>query len=495
MKFVAASLAAIVMASPAMAQDPAFDRAVAAVEERLQAIDTVPDVIPGRTLIMVKAGQAPVMNIKGSTRVEGGQPITEDTPMYIASMTKAFVGLMAARLDEMGVMPLDSTLGTYFPDMKVEGVDVGAITMRQLLSHQPGFEAPALNLRTAYTDTVPVGDYTAVVNAVGSATEPGFSYSNLGYLLYGAALERKTNKSWRAWIDDIVFDPLGMQHSSARTSDFTEVTHLHERFEDGWRTYAPKTDDIMHAAGGLVLSPADMARWLAANAGQEGGIPRSTFATAQTKQVDISQNQGPMKCSGYALGWRRCEVYGLTFLEHGGGYTGMRSEMIVLPEQGVGFAVMFNSDSMTGTLSGNLMLTFVSAYAGQTDGIVSADELKAKFVEDTTAYRTNRSERERKALADEKWGGWTWHPDAAALTEFGGRYASPGFGELVLAVEGDALVGTLNGKAVSFRPAVNDLFGAKLVTTGEMEPFAIQRDDAGMISAVDYGGVVFTRAR
>ena len=92
----------------------------------------------------------------------------------------------------------------------VEGVDVGKLTMQQLLSHQLGFQARALNFRTAYTDLVPIDQYPAVVNASGKATRPGFDYDNLGYLLYAAALEKRTGKSWRAWIEDIVFDPLGI---------------------------------------------------------------------------------------------------------------------------------------------------------------------------------------------------------------------------------------------------------------------------------------------
>ena len=479
----------------AQGKDPAFDRAVAAVNDRVQAIDTVPDVIPGRAIIMVKAGERPHIDVRGSTRVEGGQPLTENTPMYIASMTKAFVGLMAVRLDEMGIMPLDATLGELFPKMKVEGVDVGVLTMRQLLSHQLGFEVPALNMRTAYTDTVPVDDYPTVVNAIGKATKPGFDYSNLGYLLYGAALEKKTGKSWRAWIDDIVFDPLSMTYSSARTSDFSEVSHNHERYEDGWRTYRPKSDDIMHAAGGLVISPGDMARWLAANAGQGSAIPRAIFDEAQRSQVDVDMSQGPMKCTGYTFGWRRCEVYGLIFLEHGGGYTGMRSEMVVLPDKGVAFASIFNSDSMTGGLSGQLMQVFLSAYAGKMDDLPSVEDLKARYVADTDEYRTNRSERERKKMADERWGGWTWKPDVAALAEYVGTYRNPAFGKLDLVVDLNGLSGKLNGKQVSLRPAKKDLFGALLETTGDLNPLKVERDGSGAIRAVDVDGVLFERVK
>jgi hypothetical protein len=52
---------------------------------------------------------------------------------------------------------------------------------------------------------------------------------------------------------------------------------------------------------------------------------------------------------------------GEVFLEHGGSYTGMRGQMVILPKRGVGFAAMFNSDSMTGGLSEELARTFITA--------------------------------------------------------------------------------------------------------------------------------------
>lgn len=481
------------LAQPAMAADPAFDRAVAAVEARMAPIDKMDNVIPGRAIVMVKAGRPPVIDVKGSTRVEGGKPIAADTPMYIASMTKAFVGLMAVRLDELGIMPLDSTLGSYFPAMKVEGVDVGKLSMKQLLSHQLGFEAKALNVRTAYTDLVPIDQYATVVNASGKATKPGFEYDNLGYLLYAAALEKRTGKSWRAWIDDVVFDPLGMEHSSARTSDFAEVSRLHERYQDSWRVYEPKSDDVMHAAGGLVVAPGDMARWLAANAGQASAIPQPIFDEAHSSQVAIERSMGPMKCTGYAFGWQRCEMNGLRFLEHGGGYTGMRSEMIVLPDKGVAFAAMFNSDSMTGGLGGQLAMAFVAAYSGQMEGVPTPEQLHTKYVEQTTAYRNNRSKEERERLADPTWQGWAWKPNEVALAEYGGAYRHPALGELRVGVEGKALVGRLNGTLVTLRPAAKDLFGATLATTSGMEKLVANRDSVGKVVSLDYADDLFLR--
>lgn len=490
MRMMIGVMAMALTTQPALAQETGrFERAVAAVEARIAETDKL-GTYPGRALVMVKVGEAPVIDVVGRTRAEGGEAATGETPFYIASMTKAFVGLMAVRLDEMGVLSLDTTIGEIFPEMTVEGVDFDGLTMRDALSHQLGFRAVPLNIRTAYTDLVAVDEYPAIVNASGEANGEAFRYDNLGYLLYGAALEKKTGRSWRSWIDDIVFDPLGMTHTSARTSDFREVSHLHEEYEDGWRTYAPKSDAVMHAAGGLHVSANDMARWLAANAGAPSAIPREIFGAAQAAQVPLDMAQGPMKCTGYAFGWRRCEALGFDFLEHGGGYTGMRSEMIVLPEEGVGFAVVFNSDSMTGGLSGKLMQTFLMSYAGADGELPDPAAFVADYAQDTKDYRANRSQRERDALAA-LGGGWT--PSSAELIAISGTYRHAAAGTIELVVAGDRLAGEINGTAIMLRPSEKDRFLASMTTDPTLEDFAVVRDARGAVTGLTYSDVPFAR--
>lgn len=493
MKAWIAAIAVGISGQPATAAETPFQKAVAAVDARMSLIDAMDDVIPGRMIVAVEAGRDPVIDARGVTRAEGGTEVSADTAFYVASMTKAFVGLMAVRLDAAGVMPLESTVAQVFPEMKVPGVDLGALTMRRLLSHRLGFRASALNIRTAYTDLVPVKDYAAIVSVAAQPIEQDFRYDNLGYLLYAAALEKKTGRSWRSWIDDIVFDPLGMQHSSARASDFDQVSHLHERFEDGWRIYPPKSDSIMHAAGGLVVSAADMARWLQANVGDPSPVPAKQFAIAHAAQVAVSVDDGPIRCTGYAFGWRRCELMGEAFLAHGGSYTGMRGQMIILPQRGVGFATVFNSDSMTGGLSDQLAQTFIMTILGREDQLPAPEAFAARYAERAAEYRTNRSAEAVRLRADAKWGGWQWKPAPSALLEFAGTYDHPAMGRLNLAVRGNRLVGELNGTGLLLEAAKPDLFAAVLATDGELEELVFPRTPAGAVGGAVFQGRRFER--
>lgn len=484
--FGAAAVMSIVVASPVAAQQSDdYSRAVEAVQARMARIDDQEGRIPGRVLVFAKAGEQPIVDVRGVSHVERGTPVDGETPFYIASMTKAFVGLMALRLDRMGVMPLDMSLAEAYPDMRVKGVDLTKVTMRHALSHRLGFHSQLLSMRTAYTDEVAVSDYAAVVNASQERTDSEFSYSNIGYILYAGALEKRTGRSWKAWLDEVVLHPLEMQHSSARTSDVPEASHTHEIYESGWRVYPPKTDDIMHAAGGLFVSGEDMARWLAANAGDASGIARDVFEAAQHPLSKITREIGPMQCSAYALGWAVCDVAGVRVLEHGGTYTGARSEMIVLPDQGVGFAAMFNSDSMTGGLGAQLMLTFAAEMAGVGEQLPPPDTLATRYAQKADRYRRDRSQSEDDA-------GAPFVADPAILARYTGRYINPAAGELRLALEAGELVGWVNEMELFFTPTAKNEFEARLRTSADVDPFVITMGDKGRVTSIEWADMTFT---
>jgi hypothetical protein len=151
-------MAGVLTAAQAPGADNSFGRAVQAVEARLTEIDKIENTIPGRAIVAVQVGHRPLIDVHGTTRITDGEPVSPATPFYIASMTKAFVGLMAIRLDEAGIMPLGLTLSEVFPDMTVTGVNLRQVTMRRLLSHQVGFTAQALHIPfrvTFYVCAVP----------------------------------------------------------------------------------------------------------------------------------------------------------------------------------------------------------------------------------------------------------------------------------------------------------------------------------------------------
>ncbi len=211
-----AAVSAISLLPAAMAQTPE-----AAAERSDAFLDGFPDLGPGYAVVAVTADDVLLNHVQGERRASTGAPLTLETPIYIASQTKAFMGLLAARLDAEGVLRLDSAITDHWPDIQFpDGVDPSTYTMRDLITHQVPIDAGLITTLEAYVTRVNPADYPALIASVATAREPGYDYSNLGYNIYGAILETVTGKTWQDWLDDGVLHPLNLERTSARTSDF-----------------------------------------------------------------------------------------------------------------------------------------------------------------------------------------------------------------------------------------------------------------------------------
>jgi len=484
MRIPSALLAASLMATPALAQN--VDRAEAASRQVLalaQASRAPASAPPALAVVVVRPGVAPVIYVDGVADVRSGAPADGDTPFYIASMTKAYVGLLAATLDQNGVFDLDQTLTDVWPDLRITDRDAATITFRQLLSHQAAIENGDLTGATAYVREIPVGEYGPML-ARSTPRAEGFDYDNLGYVVYGAALELKTGRHWRDWLGGSVIAPLGMDHTAPRTSGWPVAAAGHEWIGDGrWQTRTVKTDELMHAAGGLMTSADDMARWLTANAGRTI-LPQAAYAEAQTSLVAAEADQEGIACQGYALGWRTCLVAGETVLLHGGGYTGARSGMAVVPRLGVGVAVLSNSDGMTGYLSGALIKAFLTSLLDPAYQAQTPEAFGQAFGEMLTTQMKRREGRLAKTQAEAVWQGWTWTPDADALDAYVGRYRAE-LGEVTVEKSGDGLRLRMGAIERTLRPAAPDLFGAQSSPISGPEEARFVRED-GRIVRLDW---------
>lgn len=488
MRFPFLFTAALIVSAPAMATNQTdFDRAVSRVQPLVEATRAVPGAAPAFAFIAVRRGAPPLILVDGVADVRSGAKADGDTPFYIASMTKAYMGLLAAELDRQGVLKLDSTLADHWPDLRIPGTDTKAVTLRNLLTHHLLFENDALSFRTAYTDEVAVADYPALLASHSALRKPGFSYSNLGYLIYGAILEKETGRSWKEWLRDALFQPLGLRHTSARGSDFPVVIAAHQWTEQGWHALSMKSDPLMHAAGGLVTSPNDMARWLQAHL-DGSGLPVTAYEVARsTIPYPASKGDG-QSCDGYALGWSHCAAHGITYLTHGGGYTGFRSVMTIMPERGIGFAFLTNSDSMTGSLNAKLQESFVRALS---DPAYAPDPaaFAADYGAQVAKQAENRAERDKKDLADIKWQGWAWKPSTATLSRYVGRYRSPAHGDMIVRMDGGALKAAIGAYSMDLVPAAENLF-AGINNPAEKRSPVLFDSDAGTVTWDD---TIFSR--
>lgn len=486
-------------AAPAERLAPAaFDRASAAVVALADAVQDSPGASPALAVVLVRRNGAPVIWVDGEVE-PGGAAAGPDTPFYIASMTKAYVGLLAAEMDRRAVLPLDTRLDAVWPDLSIAAApDAGAVTLQDLLGHRMPFANEPLSYRTSYVDRPPVSDYRRLLETASEPRGATFQYTNLGYLLYGAALELKTGRDWRDALAEEVTGPLGLTRTTAFSSRLAPGTAAGgaQRTPDGWSPAPLKPDALMHAAGGLVASPADMARWLQAHlrGGLGRGPSRKAFARARTPVSTQSGAFEGVPCHAYALGWHLCTIAGVEVHMHGGGYTGVRSSMAWSDELGVGVAVLSNSDSMTGALSARLAKEFVSlladpAYRAPDPAAFAAEH--AGRVDGLVAARV-------KAVADRRarpeWRGWSWRPAPTELDAYVGVYRHPAFGTLEIMREGDGVALRFGEMRLALEPASRDLFGGTAGPLDAADPVWFERDAAGRPTTLAWNDLRFVRA-
>jgi CubicO group peptidase (beta-lactamase class C family) len=269
-------------ASPVTAD--AWTRITAEVGAFLDRVEALEEYPPGAAVVIVTPGGRRYIRVHGETK------------------TKAYMGLLAARLDVEGVLPLDMTLARIWPNLKLPagGRQAGAVRLRDLLVHSVPFRAQEITFLEAYVRDVAPSEYPGLIERYAVARPDGFQYDNLGYNIYAAAVEAKTGRNWRDWLKERVFSPLKMTHTSGRTSGYPadQIAWSHQRAgaaqddwarADGWYLIAPKTDGMMQSAGGLMTSANDMARWLEAQLEGEGpagsGLTRQIFARARLQNA------------------------------------------------------------------------------------------------------------------------------------------------------------------------------------------------------------------
>ena len=170
----------------------------------------------------------------GIAKQDGQVPMTKDTPVYIASITKLYTATAIMRLYEKGILSLDDPMSKYLPEELIQGIHVykgkdysHEITIKQLLSHTSGIadyytEKPkgGKSLFELFLEE-PERSWTVdeTIERARNDLEPNFppgtdaSYSDTNFQLLGKIIEAVTVKPLHAVYEDFFFRPLGLKHT------------------------------------------------------------------------------------------------------------------------------------------------------------------------------------------------------------------------------------------------------------------------------------------
>jgi CubicO group peptidase (beta-lactamase class C family) len=297
------------------------------------------NVIPGALVAVASGGE--ILHIKGYglANVELSVPVSEDSVFEIGSISKQFVAAAALMLVEEGRLDLDAGIHEYLPYLPGEWL---GITMRQLLNHTSGIpDYEEIRSYDVYRYRLTPEEVIRIAQSrpVDFAPGQGWYYSNTGYFLASMIVERIEGLPIGAVLEKRIFGPLEM--TATRFADPEAI--IANRVAGYWVNRVgelinrnPTETSSTLAAGGLLSSAGDLAKWDAALAGDE-------LLGAESKRIMWTSAVLPSgEDTEYALGWRVTPYLGMRSQSHSGQVAGFVAHFARYPENDVAFIVFMN---------------------------------------------------------------------------------------------------------------------------------------------------------
>ena len=306
--------------------------------------------LPALAVAVAKNGEIVAAGAVGTRRAGVEIPVSLDDRFHIGSDTKAMTALLASILAEEGKLSWNATPAKVFTEF-ASAMDAGfaKVTLEQLLSHTSGLPSDNEDIGVVWNQAqLQEGNLDAmrlfIVREWSKkplASTPGkrFEYSNMGYIVAGAMIERVTGTTWDELIVERVFLPLGLTTAGLGCQSSLgkmDAPLGHAIIDGNTKSFlaGPNGDNqaILGPAGIANMSILDFARWASWNAGQGKRGPAlvraETVRKLQTPVIQLTprsdaQPGTPQIKGGYGLGWGVVEVdFARHPLLHHGGSNG-----------------------------------------------------------------------------------------------------------------------------------------------------------------------------
>ena len=304
------------------------------------------DDIAGAVVAVVKDGQVLFAKGYGFADMKTRKPVSvDDTLFRPGSISKTFTWTAVMQLVEQGKIDLDRDVNEYI-DFKIPAPFGKPVTMRNLMTHTPGWEESIKELFVANpSDMYPIGEYLKK-RLPKQIYPPGTTpaYSNYGATLAGYIVSRVSGMPFEDYIEKNIFQPLGMTHATFRQPLPDNLKPLMSEGYDK-ASEPSKSFEVGEAgpAGALSVSAADMAKYMIAHL-QNGEYNGARILKTDTAQLMHSRAFGLVPdMNGMAYGFYEETRNGHRIIGHGGDTQWFHSDMHLMPDQNLGFFISYNS--------------------------------------------------------------------------------------------------------------------------------------------------------
>ena len=321
--------------------------------------------VPGAAITIVKNGETLLAKGYGVRDKETNQPILANQTLFrIASITKLFTWTAIMQLAEQGKLNLDTDINTYLNSFKIPTNYPQPITLKNLMAHNAGFESDeAIGYVPQPNNMLSLGNYLAR-HMPARIRPPGeiSVYSNYGASLAGYIVEQVTGIPFPDYVQTHILTPLGMNHTTLQQPPPTALaTELSKSYTFASGTAQPvQLGYYMGTPAAAMFSTAtDMALFITAHL-QNGEYMDARILQKNTAELMHSQlyTMDP-RIPGIAYGFQEYYINGQRIIGHFGTLDAFYSSLMLIPEQGLGWFIVYNGDNSTAS-PGAFLIAFLN---------------------------------------------------------------------------------------------------------------------------------------
>src|SRR5882762_6243421 len=302
--------------------------------------------VAGAVVAVVKDGRVLFAKGYGFADVATRKPISpSDTLFRPGSISKLFTWTSVMQLVEQGKLDLDRDVNDYL-DFKIPVAFEKPITLRNVITHTPGFEETGKELFVSDAAHVrPLGEYLRdhlPARIFPPGTTP--AYSNYATALAGYIVQRVSGKPFEQYVSENIYGPLGMPHTTFVQPLPPELQPLMSKgYVRASQSAKPYEFVQAYPAGSVATSAADMCNFMIAHL-QEGQFGGARILKPETaKLMHSRQFASDPRLNGMALGFYEESRNGHRIIGHGGDTVYFHSDLHLIPDANTGFFVSYNS--------------------------------------------------------------------------------------------------------------------------------------------------------
>ncbi len=401
--------------------------------------------LPSLSVAIVHDGEVLWSQSYGETVAGSGNKASTATLYAVASNTKAFTSAALAQLVDQGKLDWDDRVQEYLPWFELYNPYVTSeMRIRDLLCHRSGlatFSGDLLWYGTQWTSKEVLQKAKQLKPTTAFRTQ--FGYQNLMFMAAGEIIEVVSETPWQTYVEQSFLKPIGMTSSILSTNELVNRTNVaapHNELGSGIQTPIDWVNwDNMAPAGALISSAEEMAQWMIVQLDSGRTATDTLWTEQQTQQMWTMHTPIPvsswyntmlpsMHFRGYGLGWELYDLHGRKVVAHSGGYDGMISRQVLVPEEKLGIIILTNANSSVPWGWGHDVLNVLLKGDRQTPML---DFLLESKREEPAERAREEAELLASRLSDA--------PSSLALSAYAGTYTDPMYGNVVVSLIQDSL--------------------------------------------------------